>query len=101
MKYDPSKIINQVPLWDLYAKIAPLIFLVVTGIFWTFNLLTVTTGLYIAFGLFLVTMVVWWFWTIYTIRFLIMTLLQAQENFKQATEEIKIIKKELERYKSL
>ena len=68
-----NKIQAQVDRWDLFARL----------------------GL----GLFAITAVTWWFWTIYTIRNLVITLNRASKNLAEARGEFKGIVKDLEEFR--
>lgn len=89
---------KQVERWDLFAKIAPVLFLL-TSLF----LLSVgAVGFDILFRvgmvLFALTAVSWWFWTIFSIRFLITILNRATHNLVEVSAELTQVKKE---YKEL
>lgn len=90
-----QEILKQVPAWDLYAKISPVAFLVATVTLWYFNLVTISTSFYIGFALFCFTMVIWWFWTIYVIRYLATVLLDAQQHLAEVKDELKIIRQDI------
>ena len=49
--------------------------------------------------LFAITAVTWWFWTIYTIRNLVITLNRASKNLAEARGEFKGIVKDLEEFR--
>tara|TARA_Y100000389_G_scaffold28932_1_gene24687 strand:+ start:1086 stop:1394 length:309 start_codon:yes stop_codon:yes gene_type:complete len=92
---------NQVERWDLYARIVPTIFLVISIVLITTGMIDFDTAFWIGLGLFAVTAVTWWFWTIYTIRHLVRTLNSAnagladiREEFIEVTRELEVIKNE-------
>lgn len=94
-KLSEQQILKQVPSWDLYAKISPVVFLVATIGLWAFDVVTISTSFYIGFALFCSTMVIWWFWTIYVIRYLATVLLTAQRHLVEVKEELKIIRQDI------
>lgn len=88
-----KKIEQQVERWDLFAKIAPTIFLIGCFAFlamgFSFEVLF-NIGM-IAFG---VTAVVWWFWTIYSIRFLVKLMHRTTQKLLDTGAELMAVKKE-------
>lgn len=88
-----KKIEQQVERWDLFAKIAPTIFLI-----GCFVLLAMGVSFEIMFNIglsgFAVTAVIWWFWAIFSIRLLIKILNRATENLFEVGNELKRVKKE-------
>ena len=66
-----KKIEQQVARWDLYAKIAPTIFLVTGAISLTIGITSFDTLFNIGMILFAFTAVTWWFWTIITVKYII------------------------------
>ena len=88
-----KKIEKQVQRWDLFAKIAPTLFLLVC-----FLLLATGVGFntvfFIGMVCFALTAVTWWFWTIFSIRHLIRTFYKATTDLIETKEEIRAIRKE-------
>ena len=86
---------KQVENWDLFAKIAPTIFLIVCFVLLAIGSVSFDTVFYIGMVLFALTAVVWWFWTIFSIRFLVRTLRRASIGLIEVTSELVNAKKEL------
>ena len=80
-----SKIERQVHRWDIYAKVAPTIFLVTGGISLTIGITSFDTLFNIGMILFAFTAVTWWFWTIITVKYIIKTMSSATT--KQLAEQ--------------
>ena len=96
MKKTDIKIEKQVARWDLYAKIAPTIFLVVGGISLTIGITSFDTLFNIGMVLFAFTAVTWWFWTIITVKYIIQTMSSATSNLREVKQDLKDIRKVLE-----
>jgi hypothetical protein len=88
-----NKIEKQMERWDLFAKLAPTVFL-----FLCFILLAMGVDFEILFkfgmALFAATAVTWWFWTIYSIRQLVLIFKRSTENLFEIGNELKEVKKE-------
>jgi len=89
----------QVERWDLYARITPTIFLIISIILIATGIIDFKTAFWLGLGMFAVTAVTWWFWTIYTIRHLIRTLNRASNNIVEVKDEFINIKKEVEAFR--
>jgi len=87
---------HQVERWDLYARIVPTIFLVISLILVTTGIIDFDTAFWVGLGLFAITAVTWWFWTIYTIRHLVRTLNSANEGLADIRQEFIEVTRELE-----
>ena len=96
MKKTDIKIEKQVARWDLYAKIAPTIFLVTGGISLTIGITSFDTLFNIGMILFAFTAVTWWFWTIITVKYIIRTMSSATTNLIEVKQDLKDIRKSLE-----
>ena len=96
MKKTDIKIEKQVARWDLYAKIAPTIFLVVGGISLAIGITSFDTLFNIGMILFAFTAVTWWFWTIITVKYIIRTMSSATTNLIEVKQDLKDIRKSLE-----
>jgi len=90
----------QVERWDLFARITPTIFLIISMILIASGIIDFQTAFWVGLGMFALTAVTWWFWTIYTIRHLIRTLNRASNNIVEVKDEFVSIKKDLEAYKN-
>ena len=86
---------HQVERWDLYARIVPTIFLVISLILVTTGIIDFDTAFWVGLGLFAITAVTWWFWTIYTIRHLVKTLNRASKNLQEVRSEFTEVAKEV------
>ena len=91
---------HQVERWDLYARIVPTIFLVISVILVTTGIIDFDTAFWVGLGLFAITAVTWWFWTIYTIRHLVKTLNRASKNLAEVRDEFKSVNHDLEKFKN-
>lgn len=89
---------KQVERWDLFAKIAPATFLIVCFILLITEATTFQTVFSLGMILFAVTAVIWWFWTIFTIRFLVRVLNRASGNLVEVTDDLKETKQDLKDY---
>lgn len=88
-----QKIEQQVERWDLFAKLAPTFFLIICFIF-----LALGVGFDTLFTIgmigFAMTAVTWWFWTLFTIRFLVRIFHRATLNLIETGSELKAVKQE-------
>tara|TARA_B100000780_G_C21090861_1_gene439636 strand:+ start:267 stop:581 length:315 start_codon:yes stop_codon:yes gene_type:complete len=96
-------IIKQVEHWDMYARIVPTVFLLLTFTLIILEVIDFETAFYVGLLLFSVTAVTWWFWTIYTIKQLVYTLntasdglLEVRDEFRKINEDIKEFKDDIE-----
>ena len=90
-----DRIESQVERWDLFAKLAPTVFLIIAMVLVSLGIITFTTAFWVGIGMFASTAVVWWFWTIYTIRQLIKTLARASQNLLEVKKEFVEINKQV------
>jgi hypothetical protein len=95
-----KKIVDQVDKWELYARLSPTIFLVVSIILVVNEYIDFETTFFVGLGLFAITAVTWWFWTIYTIRHLVITLQRASESLIDVQNEFKIVRKGMQEMKN-
>ena len=95
MKKTDIKIEKQVARWDLYAKIAPTIFLVVGGISLAIGITSFDTLFNIGMILFAFTAVTWWFWTIITVKYIIETMSSATTNLLEVKQDLKDIRESI------
>lgn len=86
---------KQVERWDLFAKIAPTIFLIVCFVLLLTGSISFDTVFTIGMVLFSVTAVTWWFWTIFSIRGLVRILNRASTNLIEVGDELTAAKHEL------
>lgn len=89
----------QVERWDLYARITPTIFLILSIILIATGIIDFKTAFWLGLVMFAVTAVTWWFWTIYTIKHLIRTLNRASNNIVKVKDEFISIKREVEAFR--
>lgn len=90
-----KRIERQVEHWDLFAKLAPTIFLFVCFLLLAIGSVSFETVFFIGMVLFALTAVTWWFWTIFSIRFLVKTLQKASNGLIEVTGDLSKARKEL------
>lgn len=90
-----AQLSKQVERWDLYARIVPTIFLILSAILIFTGIIDFAVAFYVGLGLFAATAVSWWFWTIYTIRHLVKTLNRATKNLAEVRNEFLEINKDI------
>jgi CBS domain containing-hemolysin-like protein len=90
-----ARITKQVERWDLYARIVPTVFLILSIFLIFTGIIDFAAAFYLGLGLFAVTAVSWWFWTIYTIRHLVNTLHDASAGLQDVREEFRHINKDI------
>jgi len=91
-------VLEQVKNWDRLAKWSPILFLFATAILWGLGLLSITSGFYVAIIIFAITAVIWWLWTIYTIRYLVRIILRTNVRLKWVSREFQSIREELRKH---
>lgn len=94
-----ERIETQVERWDLFARITPTVFLIVSIILISTGYIDFGQAFWIGLGLFAITAVTWWFWTIYTIRHLIRTLNRASRSLGEVRDEFKDVKIKVEAFR--
>ena len=85
---------KQVARWDLYAKIFPTFFLVAAAISLIYGVTSFDTLFNIGMILFAFTAVTWWFWTIFTIRYIIRIMSSATQDLVDVKQDLKEIREE-------
>ena len=93
-------IAEQVEKWDVYARLTPTVFLLISIMLIVFNVIDFETAFYVGLLGFALTAVVWWWWAIFTIRYLVITLNRASKNLGEVNREVKIVTTELEALKN-
>ena len=94
-----KEIEQQVERWDIMAKVVPTTFLLISASLTVWGWITLDTAFYIGLSIFAVTSVIWWFWTIFTIRYLIRILNRAATNLNEVRYEFITVAKDVERMK--
>tara|TARA_B100000902_G_C27155724_1_gene836060 strand:- start:419 stop:745 length:327 start_codon:yes stop_codon:yes gene_type:complete len=87
---------KQVERWDMFARVVPIIFLVLSLGLVCVGIIDWKEAFWAGLAVFAVTAVTWWFWTIYTIRHLVQTLHRASQNLSEVREEFKRVSKEVD-----
>lgn len=90
-----KEIEKQVHRWDIYAKVAPTIFLLVSAVSLTIGVTSFDTLFNIGMVLFAFTAVTWWFWTIITVKYIIQTMSSATSNLQEVKQDLKGIREEI------
>lgn len=83
-----QKIEKQVAQWDLFAKIAPVFFLLSCFCLLAIGYLDFNTVFYIGLIMFSATAVVWWFWAIFSIRFLVRLLRKSSLGLLEVKDDL-------------
>ena len=94
-KVKNQKIAKQVERWDLFARLTPTLFLATSLILVLFDIVKLEYAFYIGLSGFAITAVSWWWWAIFTIRYLITILSRASKGLYEVNDEVIIVKKEL------
>lgn len=90
-----KEIEKQVHRWDIYAKVAPTIFLLVSAVSLTIGVTSFDTLFNIGMVLFAFTAVTWWFWTIITVKYIIQTMSSATSNLQEVKQDLKDMREEI------
>ena len=95
-----QQIAEQVERWDVYARITPTVFLLVSIILIVFGIIDFETAFYVGLVGFAFTAVVWWWWAIFTIKYLVTTLNRASKNLQEVNQEVKEITQKVKALKN-
>ncbi len=91
-----KKIVSQVERWDLFARLFPTVFLLISIFLIVTGFISFDTAFFVGLGLFAVTAVTWWFWAIYTIKHLVYTLNSASKGLQEVKDEFIEINKSIQ-----
>jgi len=91
---------KQVERWDLFARLMPTAFLLISLVLILFDVIDFETAFYVGLVGFATTAVVWWWWAIFTIRHLVITLNRASKNLIEVNQDIVRATKEIEALKN-
>lgn len=89
-----KQIEKQVERWDLFAKLAPTLFLFVCFILLATGITQFEILFIIGMTMFALTAVTWWFWTIFSIRHLVKLFYKSTKDLIETGDELRAIKKE-------
>ena len=95
-----EKISEQVERWDVYARLMPTVFLLVSIVLIVFDIIDFETAFYVGLAGFALTAVVWWWWAIFTIKYLVTTLNRASKNLNEVNREVISVTRELKQLKN-
>jgi len=84
---------QQVERWDLFAKLAPVVFLLACFLLLALGIIAVDIVFYVGLGIFAFTAVIWWFWAIFSIRFLVRLLRRSAVGLVNVKDDLKDIRK--------
>jgi hypothetical protein len=90
-----QQIAEQVERWDIFARLMPTLFLVITTTLIVFGVIDFETAFYVGLLGFAITAVVWWWWAIFTIKYLVITLNRASKNLGEVNREVKNVTTEI------
>jgi len=82
-------------LWEIYAIIAPCVFVAMAGILLCFEFTTWRSVLYSALTIAGSTVIMWWFWAIWSIRTISEAMDTANQSLEQVRKELKLARKEM------
>ena len=91
---------KQVERWDLFARLMPTAFLLISVVLILFDVIDFETAFYVGLVGFATTAVVWWWWAIFTLRHLVITLNRASKNLNEVNQDIVRATKEIEALKN-
>lgn len=89
---EPDKIKRDVRWWDLYAKVSPILYIIIGIVLWYFGSIDWQIIAGIGAGAFAMTAVTWWFWTVHTIGTIADRTAKAELNVQTVLSEIRDIK---------
>lgn len=89
----PQRIKKEVHLWNCFAKLAPVVALLVGYILYNTGILDLETILITAAIIFAGTAVTWWFWTVNTIGHISDRVHKAENGVTEVLAEIRLIRK--------
>lgn len=95
-----QKIQKQVDRWDVYARLTPTAFLLVSLFLILFDVISFDQAFYVGIVGFAITAVVWWWWAIFTIKYLVTTLNRASANLQEVNNEVLLVTKEVRALKN-
>ena len=81
--------------WEIYSIIAPCLFVALAGLLLTFEFTTWKSILYSALTIAGCTVIMWWFWAIWSIRTISETMDTATQSLEQVRKELKLARKEM------
>jgi len=88
----PDKIRRQVKWWDLYAKVMPILYLLIGAVVYYAGMAELENLLWVGFGVLIITAVLWWFWTVNVIGEISERTNKAENGIQEVLHDIKQIK---------
>ena len=92
---EPKFIIWQATLWDRFAKISPLVILSSLGIFYYLGHRDWRLVIDVGSIVFISIAVTWWFWVVYTIGVIAITLNKSNKKLVDVLDEIREAQEEV------
>mgnify|MGYP006879004312 FL=1 len=86
---------KQVERWELFAKLVPPFFLFGSFILLVFDLIQFDKIFYAGLFVFAMSSVTWWFWSLFTVRYILKLMNKTTNTLIETKEELALIRKEV------
>jgi len=91
-----SKLNNQITIWELLARVAPVLALFVVTVCWFIDLTTTVEYFLIAISIgFAFVAISWWWWIMIVIKTINTTMQASLDRFEEIGKELKDLRKDL------